>query len=166
MSEFTKPIDLRFDNYGRPTTCQPIEGWKYYLDWEKGDEYVLVSPELVTDGVSTPVRLQGVLPKFDYRSLKAGISHDQLYKHPVIHLTDVEGVTRPCSKTEADKLFYKMLKLGGQKWVDATDNRWIHLYRKHSWQARAMAAYMALFLFGWVAFYKHRFNDWRKARNK
>lgn len=161
MSEFTRPIDLRFSNYARPTTCNPIEGWRYFLDWEDGKEYVLVSPELATDGVSTPTRLRGILPKFDMRSLKAGISHDSLYKNPVIHYADVEGMTRPCSKTEADRLFYKMLKLGGQGWIDATDNKAIKLYRKYSWQARCMAAHMALFLFGWVAFYKHRFNDWR-----
>lgn len=190
MSTFTDPIKLVFNNPNKPTICSPIEGWRYYLDWENAAEYVTVYRDLETDGLSSPTRLRGILPKFDYRSLKAAITHDSIYKNPVIYLTDVEGATRKCSKMEADKLFFRMLKLGGQGWIDEALNHsdkaadeymqdgigfvkflllgyysdalgLVYLYRKHSWKARCLVAYMALFLFGWVAWYKHRFNDWR-----
>jgi hypothetical protein len=164
MSEFTSPIQLIFVNPAKPTVFTVAEGWRYYLDWESAAEYVQVTTDLESDGVSTPTRFRGLLPKIDQRSLKAGITHDLLYKHPVIYFTDVQGMTRPCSKSEADKLFYKMLKLGGQGWIGATRNKHIKLYRKHSWNARCMVAYMALVLGGFVAWYMHRFNDWRSKK--
>lgn len=162
MSEFTRPIDLRYSDYARPTTCNPIEGWRYFLDWEDGKEYAEVTSDLVTDGLSGPSKIRGIFPQYEIRTLKAAITHDSLYHTPVIHIiTDTAIRTRPCSRKEADKIFLDCIKITGAKWVEAADNKWIHLYRRHSWNARCILAYVALRLCGWVAWYKHRFNDWR-----
>lgn len=83
-----------------------------------GDSFILTKPYSFTyggkectvpegfrcDGVSTPPFLWGLVsPKIDSRTIKAGVTHDYIYRY------QPEGWTRG----EADNMFYSFCREGG-----------------------------------------------------
>jgi len=172
MSSFTKEPSVSF-NHPKPGNVTTNESFTFYLT-DEGGEYVIIPEKFGSDGVSAPKKLYYILSNYDRRTIKAGILHDFLYAHRTIMIGKHR---RLCTQREADKIFFKAILVGGlywintpliagekllgMKWLASTVNRVCYVWRKYSWRVRCMLGYMALRTFGWIAFYRHRFNEWR-----
>lgn len=175
MSTFTDPVDLRWKQE-KPGIAEVITGWKYYLNWETKDEYVLIKSGMETDGMSLPTRSWSALlnplsalfiilillffRRFDGRMIKAAVTHDELYKSRIIY--NGQGQTRICSKLEAESIILQACVAGGQKWINRSQR--LRKWRKINYNTRCYIIYWALFFGGFVAWYKHRLREWWTKR--
>jgi len=156
MSSFTKPVQIEWSE-DHPRLAKTLEGYVYYLEWNDESDYVAVPAGFLFDGASTPARYDFILPRWNGKTIKAALIHDYAYKFRTI--TTMKGHTYKCTRKDADKIFLDMLRISGEKYIKRSKSmKW---YRRFTWRLRCNLAYMALRAFGWIAWGKHRFNEWR-----
>ena len=176
MSSYTKGVKLDF-NHPKDGFAYVFEPFSYRLLSEDGDEFIHIPNGFITDGMSMPWWINyiwlllgfiiaaplclligawslivgyvigaviGRLMKFEKHGkyLKAFVVHDGAYESRMVFVKSEQLSFRIISRKEADKILFEALLV------------------KKCHKIKSWIVYRALRAFGWIAWAKHRRNDY------